>query len=222
MRSYLAIVLTDNNKSVHDVLRPFGIKQKIEKYVEKTKSEVIFKEKQNLNKAISEYYKILDQQTLKEEQKNRMIGAYNFLNKIYNSSDEEIFKFAIRNLDKSMIDKDGNVYSRFNKYARWFNYSIDSEYTNILPVQIDSKEGVIFTNQVKLKDILWDKLKYKALFADAIVRPEGLWLDEETHYYLKAIRNKNGEISFKEGIIDKACKMPNNQEWTVNVVEYYI
>ena len=222
MRSYLAIVLTNKDTSIHDVMKPFGIKQKIEKYVEKTKSDVIFKEKQNLNKAISEYYKILNQQSLSKEQKDRMIESYNFLNGIYNSSDEEVFRFAVKDLDKSLIDNDGNVYSRFNKYARWFNYLIISVNTNILPVQVNNKEGLIFTNQAKLKDILWDKLKYKALFADAIVRPDGLWIDEDTHYYLKVIKNKNGQISFKEGIIDKACKIPNNPEWIVNIVEYYI
>ena len=33
MESYLAIVLTNKDKSIDDVMKPFGIKQKIAKYI---------------------------------------------------------------------------------------------------------------------------------------------------------------------------------------------
>ena len=221
MESYLAIVLTNKDKSIDDVMKPFGIKQKIAKYIDKTKSDIILEENSKLIEIISEYSRILDQFDLDGSEKSKKTRAYNYLNKIYNSSDEEIFKFVIRDLDKSMFDKDGNMYSNFNKYARWLDYKTDSLKTKILPVKSnDIKKGYILTNKAKLKDILWDKLKYKGLFPDATVTPEGIWFDTDTRYYLKVIKDDKGEITFEDGIVRK-CVVENDPEWMINIVEYF-
>ena len=71
-----------------------------------------------------------------------------------NSSDEEIYEYAIRTYDKKIISPKGHIYNPYNPYLKWASYNKDSERTKFFVIENQEKQGkLIRVNSAKVKDI---------------------------------------------------------------------
>lgn len=220
----LVIVFTDENTTVEELLEPFGINKKVEnKNVWISKDELIIQEKFKMMELESNCRNKLNIPNLPEDSRKIIIDIINKLEKLlYKSTSEELYDYVIQFYPKELITPKGGIYYPHNPYAKWVSYSRDGRHTNYLPIENPEKKGeIIYVNSAKLKDIKWDFIKYGTVPSEAFIMPDGTWYDEHIGTCVKVHRDKEKKITLEDGVVGKTI-IENNQEWTVNIVEYYI
>lgn len=220
----LVVVFTDENTTVEELLKPFGLNQKVEnKEILISKDSLIIEEKFRIRNAILECRKKSQISGISEIEKETMIDFKNRLEEfLNNASDEEIYKYAIRAYDKELITPEGHIYNPYNPYAKWASYNKDGENTKFFVIENPEKKGeLIRVNSAKIKDIKWDFVEYGIVPSEASIMPDGTWYDENIGTCIKVYKDKEKKITLERKHIGEAI-IKNNPEWVANIVEYYI
>lgn len=216
--SKLVLVKTNKNQTVDELLKPFGINQKTsQKKIKWTKEQIIKKEKNYILKVIKDYERILFNHNISICNRLKIEKSIQELNVIYYKEDEEIYKLAIKNYSKDLIDSNGDIYNSYNPYAKWIYYNKYSKNANLLVIKNpNNPKEYINVNTAKYKDIVWDKVKYNAILTDAILFDDGIWYEQEECICTLARINENQEATFEEKSMNKV--IPNNPEDIITIV----
>jgi len=118
-----------------DQLEDFDENKRVERYVEKTKVQLIEEEKKGILKRKILYYdKYLEdpEKFLEDHKDNKNFTNYYSVEfpKILKQTDEELYQNAIRYYDD--IGPDGEIYSTYNPKSKWDWYEIGGRWKNMI------------------------------------------------------------------------------------------
>lgn len=157
MSHFSVAVFTDEDTTVEDLLEPYWEGLEVEKYVYKTKKELIEYGKGEIRyflKVFRRYMK--DKKRFRREHKNN-INYLRFVKKIplmKKWDNEKIYKFSIRYYSPEDIGENGEVYSTYNQNSKWDWYEVGGRWKEMLIDKDGNK-----TNSALIKDIDWNAMK---------------------------------------------------------------
>lgn len=223
MSHFLVTVLTDENTTVEELLEPFGLNSKVtNKEILMDKERIITNEYFKIMDIIAEYRKCRDIQGVIKKERDIITNQIKKLEELLNAKDEEVYQYAIQWYPKELITPEGGLYKPYNPYAKWSSYKIGCEHIKLLVVENPNKRGsYIHVSSAKIKDIQWNMLKYGAMVDEACIMPDGTWYNTKEGIGIQVYKNDKNEVTLKECHIGKRI-IPNNPEWTANIVECYI
>lgn len=157
MSHFAVAVFTDESTYVDDLLEPYYEGLTVEKYLYRTKSELLKHAREYLenykNTRYAEY--IADPEAYLQtrchgdrENGHFVYISTEFMNR-YNESDEEVLQREYADYDDDMIDADGNVYSTYNPKSKWDWYEIGGRFSGMLMSL--KKEGIF--DELPVSDI---------------------------------------------------------------------
>lgn len=221
MVRFTVTVFTDKNTTIDELLKPYGIREKVKKMIIKTKKDLISEERKSIIRHSHIMEKCIRLCTDKHE-KERQKRAIEYLNDLSKLNDEEIYKLAIKKYDKSLLTEDGSLIDYYNPYCHWTYYEKNSEYTKLLVIENPNKKGeYIYTNSAKDEDIKWDKVDHRALFTNATVFPDGTWYDEQFKTITKINKKEDGTLEYKQAQFEDVNRNVKS-DWQVTIVECFI
>ena len=219
MEHFKVLVITQEGQTVDELLEPFGINAKYKEKVIISKKELIRNEKKQLEKIIRKYKHFIENGIMDVEYQK---AAANKLENILYSDDETIYKFAIRDYDKKLINSDGGLITYNNPYVMWHFYKKDSDYSKVFVVKDENNPNqYINVSSARKKDIEWDLTKYGAIETEVTIAPDGTWYDEENGFYIKVSNGSDGKIKYGINDIKGDLKIELNPEDCVTIVDCY-
>ncbi len=219
MEHFKVLVITREGQTVDELLEPFGINAKYKEKVIISKKELIRKEEEQLEKIIRKYKYFIENGIMDVEYEK---SAANKLANILYSDDETIYKFAIRDYDKKLINSAGGLITYNNPYIRWHFYEKDSDYSKMFVVKDKNNPNqYINVSSAKKKDIEWDLTKYGAIDTEVTIAPDGTWYDEENGFYIKVSKESNGKIKYEMNDIKGNLKIEDGPEYRATIVDCY-
>lgn len=219
MEHFKVLVITQEGQTVDELLEPFGINTNYKEKVIISKNELIRKEEKQLEKIIRKYEHFIENKIMDIEYQK---AAANKLANILYSDDETIYKFAIRDYDKKLINSDGGLITYNNPYVMWHFYKKNSDYSKMLVVKDKNNSNqYINVSSAKKKDIEWDLTKYGAIETEVTITPDGTWYDEENGFYIRVFNDSDGKIKYEMNDIKGNLKIENDPECRVTIVDCY-
>ena len=219
MEHYKVLVVTREGQTVDELLEPFGINSKYKEKVIIPKKELIRKEKKQLEKIIRKYEHFIENGIMNSEYQK---AVANKLAKILYSDDETIYRFAIRDYDKKLINPNGGLITYNNPYVMWHFYKEDSDYSKMFVVKDKNNPNqYINVSSAKRKDIEWNLTKYGAIETEVTIAPDGTWYDEENGFYIKVSNDSDGKIKYEMNDIKGNIKIEANPESCATIVDCY-
>ena len=218
----LVLVITDKNTTVDELLRPFGINQKIKnKEVLYNKQTLIYKEKEKIHDNIHDLEKMLISNIVPNNRRAEIKKYINKNRKILEKDDDKIYKLAIKDYPDYLISPEGGIYNNYNPYAKWYYYNKESDYAKLFVIENPSKPGeFINVNSAKIKDIKWDKIKYGGINTDATVLPDGNWYNEKEGIVTIVKKDEHNEYELKTEEIKELYRKHDENE-TATIVEFF-
>lgn len=155
MSHYVVAVFMDEKTTIEDLLEPFDENIEVEKYVYRTKKEQIDYGKEEIKynlKMYKEYMK--DKKKFRREHRLQCVRFVKKIPRMKKWDDEKIYKYSIRYYSSDEIGKNGEIYSTYNKDAKWDWYDIGGRWKNMLIDKYGNK-----TNSLMVKDIDWKAMQ---------------------------------------------------------------
>ncbi len=219
MEHYKVLVITQEGQTVDELLEPFGINSKYKEKVIIPKKELIRKEEKQLEKIIRKYKHFIESGIMNSEYQK---AVPNKLAKILYSDDETIYRFAIRDYDKKLINPNGGLITYNNPYVMWHSYKKDSDYSKMFVVKDKNNPNqYINVSSAKRKDIEWNLTKYGAIDTEVTLTPDGTWYDEENGFYIKVSNDSDGKIKYEMNDIKGNIKIEADPESYATIVDCY-
>lgn len=221
MSHFCVYVFHDKNTSIYDLLAPYDENLVVEPYVEYTKEEAIAKVRKEIedykNGAYAEYLKNPEEYEKKYGfNKSHIEYMKNKFPKKINWTDEQCYDDIKEDYDSDMIDKDGNLISKYNQKSKYDWYEIGGRWDGVIPMKTNMKLEMKSCNECKVSQIDMDKIKTPYAYVDT----NGNWHERGTMGWFGISSNDKDEKSwdneFKEFI--------NNQKKStiVTIVDCHI
>ena len=247
MSHFAVAVFTDGNTSADSLLEPYYEGLEVDKYLSKTRDELLKQAREELEEFKKERYS----EYLKDPEaylQNHCRGNRNdphfvyisteFLDR-YNESDEEVLKREYEYYSEDMIDEEGNVYSTYNPKSKWDWYSEGGRFSGML---MSNKEKGYF-DVLPVKDINFLKMRvvekeslrqYDEAISDGFYKPEYLkrlyptpevYEKIQTEFWTRAVVTPDGEWSElgRMGWFGMSSEEPEDTlEWVEKYYERFI
>lgn len=157
MSHFSVAVFTDEDTSVDGLLAPFYEYLEVEKYVAKTKQEIIQEGKVRLKYLRKTYKEYMKDKKAYRRKYRKNIKKLRFIKNIPSMlkwNNEKIYKYETRFYDEDEFTEDGGIYSTYNPKAKWDYYGIGGRWEKMLIVG-----NGLHVNSAKVKDIRWDLME---------------------------------------------------------------
>lgn len=211
---YKIAVITNENQTVEEMLRPFDENLKVKRYMRYTKEQAIKQGREinenekesfiNFQKIIKEMpSSIIKKQDILDYLHKNYISEYyynyycNTTLDYFDKTDEELYNIVAENYKKEDIDKDGNIYAYYNENAKWDWYATGRSWENILPLKDGSKCNSAPIREIKFYDEK-DKEEHEKFWDSYVIEGK----EESTHYYKKYYLEK---YKTKEQYVKECC-----------------
>ena len=163
MSHFCVYVFHDKNTSINDLLAPYDENLVVEPYVEYTKEEAIAKVRKEIedykNGTYAEYIKNPEEYEKKYEcAKKHIEFLKNEFPKKINWTDDQCYDDMKEYYDSDMIDKDGNLLSKYNPKSKWDWYEVGGRWCGGIPMKTNTKLEIKSCNECKVSQIDMDKI----------------------------------------------------------------
>lgn len=136
----VAVFTKENGPDVDELLAPYDENIRVERYLDKTKAELIADGKAEIerckNGKYAEYLKDPEKYLRETCHGCRDDSHFKFLSEEFPErlkwTDEEIYQHQIQYYDAEDIDEDGNTYSTYNPKSKWDWYSFGGRFSGEL------------------------------------------------------------------------------------------
>lgn len=146
MSHFLVAVFSKEGQSVDDLLAPYDENISVNRYVKNTKSQLIEKQKQEIEDYKNSRYAVFinDPQKYKQENSNNpdhlKYLEYDFPKKLQ-YTDDELYNEATKYELPDDIGIDGEIYSTYNPNSKWDWHSIGGRYSGLLKLKDGATSG---------------------------------------------------------------------------------
>ena len=163
MSHFCVYVFHDKNTSINDLLAPYDENLVVEPYVEYTKEEAIAKVRKEIedykNGTYAEYIKNPEEYEKKYKCTKKYIEFLkNEFPKKINWTDDQCYDDMKEYYDSDMIDKDGNLLSKYNPKSKWDWYEVGGRWCGGIPMKTNTKLEIKSCNECKVSQIDMDKI----------------------------------------------------------------
>ena len=208
MSHFCVYVFHDKDTSIDTLLAPYDENLVLEPYVEYTKEEAIAKVRKEIeyykNGTYAEYLKNPEEY---EKKYGRNNGHIEYLKdefpKKLNWTDEQCYEYMKSLYDPNMIDKDGNILSRYNPKSKWDWYVVGGRWSGGIPMKTNTKLEIKSCNECKVSQVDMDKIGIPYAYVDT----NGNWYSRGEMGWFGVSSNDKDENSWD----DEFKKFINNQ-----------
>lgn len=199
MSHFRVYVFHDKDTSIDTLLAPYGENLVLEPYLKYTKEEAIA----NVRKEIEDYKNGTYAEYLKnpeeyEKKYGRNKGHIEYLKdefpKKLNWTDEQCYEYMKSLYDSDMIDKDGNILSRYNPKTKWGLYEVGGRWSGEIPMKTNTKLKIKSCNECKVSQVDMDKIGTPYAYVDT----NGNWYSRGEMGWLGVSSNDKDENSWDD------------------------
>lgn len=209
MSHFCVYVFHDKDTSIDNLLAPYDENLVCKPYVEYTKEEAIAKVRKDIedykNGTYAEYFKNPEEYWKKY---GRNTGHIEYLEdefpKKLNWTDEQCYDYIKQDYTPDMIDKDGNILSRYNPKSKWDWYEVGGRWSGGIPMKTNTKLEIKSCNECKVSQIDMDKIGTPYAYVDT----NGNWYERGEMGWFGASSNDKDEKSWN----DEFKRFINNQK----------
>ena len=171
MSHFCVYVFHDKNTSIDTLLAPYDENIVVEPYVEYTKEEAIAKVRKEIedykNGTYAKYIKNPEEYEKKYEcAKKHIEFLKNEFPKKINWTDDQCYDDIKEDYDSDMIDKDGNLLSKYNPKSKWDWYEVGGRWDGGIPMKTNTKLEIKSCNECKVSQIDMDKISPPYAYID--------------------------------------------------------
>ena len=209
MSHFCVYVFHDKNTSIDTLLAPYDENLVFKPYVEYTKEEAIAKVRKEIedykNGTYAEYLKNPEEYGKKYGRNTDHIEYLEdeFPKKL-NWTDEQCYDYIKQDYTPDMIDKDGNILSRYNPKSKWDWYEVGGRWSGGIPMKTNTKLEIKSCNECKVSQIDMDKIGTPYAYVDT----NGNWYERGVMGWFGISTNDKDEKSWD----DEFKKFINNQK----------
>ena len=207
---------TGSEDELEQLLEPFWEELEVEKEVEYTKEEAMQRGKEYLEMCLESHknrLKSLEEEESKTEDILKDIDTEksnikDLEDKLKNNTDEDFYNVIAEDYDEDLIDEDGNLYSTYNKNAKWDWYVVGGRWSGMLRLKERSRKdyaGQLYVDSAQVKDIDFEYIDPEAVkkssrFWDIVVEGKELIPGEEKpfsydkDYYIRRYKTKGNFV----------------------------
>ena len=176
MSHFCVYVFHDKNTSIDTLLAPYDENLVVEPYVEYNKEEAIAKVRKEIedykNGPYAEYIKNPEEYEKKYKCTKKYIEFLkNEFPKKINWTDDQCYDDMKEDYDSDMIDKDGNLLSKYNPKSKWDWYEVGGRWCGGIPMKTNTKLEIKSCNECKVSQIDMDKISPPYAYVDT----NGIW-----------------------------------------------
>ena len=209
MSHFCVYVFHDKNTSIDTLLAPYDENLVVEPYVEYNKEEAIAKVRKEIedykNGPYAEYIKNPEEYEKKYEcAKKHIEFLKNEFPKKINWTDDQCYDDMKEDYDSDMIDKDGNLLSKYNQKSKWDWYEVGGRWSGGIPMKTNTKLEIKSCNECKASQIDMDKISPPYAYIDT----NGIWHERGKMGWFGISTNDKDEKSWD----DEFKKFINNQK----------
>ena len=171
MSHFCVYVFHDKNTSIDTLLAPYDENIVVEPYVEYTKEEAIAKVRKEIedykNGTYAKYIKNPEEYEKKYEcTKKHIEFLKNEFPQQINWTDDQCYDDIKEDYDSDMIDKDGNLLSKYNPKSKWDWYEVGGRWDGGIPMKTNTKLEIKSCNECKVSQIDMDKISPPYAYID--------------------------------------------------------
>ena len=208
MSHFCVYVFHDKNTSIDTLLAPYDENLVVEPYVEYNKEEAIAKVRKEIedykNGPYAEYIKNPEEYEKKYKCTKKYIEFLkNEFPKKINWTDDQCYDDMKEDYDFDMIDKDGNLLSKYNPKSKWDWYEVGGRWCGGIPMKTNTKLEIKSCNECKVSQIDMDKISPPYAYVDT----NGIWNERGEMGWFGISSNDKDEKSWG----DEFKKFINNQ-----------
>lgn len=209
MSHFCVYVFHDKNTSIDTLLAPYDENLVVEPYVEYTKEEAIAKVRKEIedykNGPYAEYIKNPEEYEKKYKCTKKYIEFLkNEFPKKINWTDDQCYDDMKEYYDSDMIDKDGNLLSKYNPKSKWDWYEVGGRWCGGIPMKTNIKLEIKSCNECKVSQIDMDKIDTPYAYVDT----NGNWNERGEMGWFGISTNDKDKDSWD----DEFKKFINNQK----------
>ena len=209
MSHFCVYVFHDKNTSIDTLLAPYDENLLVEPYVEYNKEEAIAKVRKEIedykNGPYAEYIKNPEEYEKKYKCTKKYIEFLkNEFPKKINWTDDQCYDDMKEYYDSDMIDKDGNLLSKYNPKSKWDWYEVGGRWCGGIPMKTNTKLEIKSCNECKVSQIDMDKISPPYAYVDT----NGNWYERGKMGWFGISSNDKDKDSWD----DEFKKFINNQK----------
>lgn len=209
MSHFCVYVFHDKNTSIDTLLAPYDENIVVEPYVEYNKEEAIAKVRKEIedykNGPYAEYIKNPEEYEKKYKCTKKYIEFLkNEFPKKINWTDDQCYDDMKEYYDSDMIDKDGNLLSKYNPKSKWDWYEVGGRWCGGIPMKTNTKLEIKSCNECMVSQIDMDKISPPYAYVDT----NGNWNERGKMGWFGISTNDKDEKSWD----DEFKKFINNQK----------
>ena len=209
MSHFCVYVFHDKNTSIDTLLAPYDENLVVEPYVEYNKEEAIAKVRKEIedykNGPYAEYIKNPEEYEKKYKCTKKYIEFLkNEFPKKINWTDDQCYDDMKEDYDFDMIDKDGNLLSKYNPKSKWDWYEVGGRWCGGIPMKTNTKLEIKSCNECNVSQIDMDKISPPYAYIDT----NGNWYERGKMGWFGISTNDKDEKSWD----DEFKKFINNQK----------
>lgn len=209
MSHFCVYVFHDKDTSIDTLLAPYDENLVVEPYVEYNKEEAIAKVRKEIedykNGPYAEYIKNPEEYEKKYKCTKKYIEFLkNEFPKKINWTDDQCYDDIKEDYDSDMIDKDGNLLSKYNPKSKWDWYVVGGRWNGGIPMKTNMKLEIKSCNECKVSQIDMDKIDTPYAYVDT----NGNWNERGEMGWFGISTNDKDKDSWD----DEFKKFINNQK----------
>ena len=171
MSHFCVYVFHDKNTSIYNLLAQYDKNLVVEPYVEYSKEEAIAKVRKEIedykNGPYAEYIKNPEEYEKKYKCTKKYIEFLkNEFPKKINWTDDQCYDDMKEDYDSDMIDKDGNLLSKYNPKSKWDWYEVGGRWCGGIPMKTNTKLEIKSCNECMVSQIDMDKISPPYAYVD--------------------------------------------------------
>ena len=199
MSHFCVYVFHDKNTSIDTLLAPYDENLVVDPYVEYTKEEAIAKVRKEIedykNGTYAKYIKNPEEYEKKYEcTKKHIEFLKNEFPQQINWTDDQCYDDIKEDYDSDMIDKDGNLLSKYNQKSKWDWYEVGGRWDGGIPMKTNTKLEIKSCNECKVSQIDMDKIGTPYAYVDT----NGNWYGRGEMGWFGASSNDKDEKSWND------------------------
>lgn len=176
MSHFCVYVFHDKNTSINTLLAPYDENLVVEPYVKYTKEVAIAKVREEIeefkNGDYAEYLKNPEEYEKKYGyNKTHIEYIKNEFPKHINWTDDQCYDYEKSFYEPNMIDKDGNLLSKYNSNSKWDWYVVGGRWDGGIPMKTNTKLEIKSCNECKVSQIDMNKIATPYAYIDT----NGIW-----------------------------------------------
>ena len=199
MSHFCVYVFHDKNTSIDTLLAPYDENLVVDPYVEYTKEEAIAKVRKEIedykNGTYAKYIKNPEEYEKKYEcTKKHIEFLKNEFPQQINWTDDQCYDDIKEDYDSDMIDKDGNLLSKYNQKSKWDWYEVGGRWDGGIPMKTNTKLEIKSCNECKVSQIDMDKISPPYAYIDT----NGIWNERGEMGWFGISSNDKDEKSWND------------------------